>query len=413
MRRCLAPVFALLSLASLAQARDITGQLTYLPRIALPDGAQMVVELRGPGGVTVAEARIETGGRQVPLPFTVVAPDAGAFTLQGAVFAGGAQEWLSAPVAVPEGEAAVDLGQVVLTRPVSLGFATRLDCGGTPVSVGFTDRSARLRTDAGVLDLKPVAAASGARYSDGQTPETAVWNKGNMALVTVKGRDLQDCQPVITPAALPFTARGNEPGWVLTLSDSGVIYDGDMGARRLEGPLPPSQPTGSGARFDVSPDFSFTLDQALCRDTMTGMPHPVTVSLTDGGRALNGCGGLPGDLLAGHWRVTEVERAAVAEGIEVDMTFDPASGRVFGGSGCNRYNGGFTLTGEGLTFGAAAGTMMACPDDQMTVEQAFLRGLTTVSRFDIGPDGTLVLLSGDTPVIRAQRQENQGAAPKD
>jgi heat shock protein HslJ len=47
--------------------------------------------------------------------------------------------------------------------------------------------------------------------------------------------------------------------------------------------------------------------------------------------------------------------------------------------------------------------MMACPDDQMAVEQAFLGGLTTITRFDIGPDGALVLYSGDTPVIRAQR----------
>jgi hypothetical protein len=72
--------------------------------------------------------------------------------------------------------------------------------------VGFADQSARLFSGTDVFDLQSVPAASGARYSDGQTPETAVWSKGNTALVTVKGRDLPECQPVITPAALPLTA---------------------------------------------------------------------------------------------------------------------------------------------------------------------------------------------------------------
>ena len=403
MPRCLGAVLALLASVSAAQARDITGQLTYREKIALPEGAQVVVELRGPGGAVVAEARIETAGRQVPLPFTVVAPDAGAFTLQAAIFAGGVQDWLSAPVAVAEGEAAVDLGQVALARHLSLGFPGRLDCGGTPVSAGFAVQSARLFSGTDVFDLQSVPAASGARYSDAQTPETALWSKGNTALVTVKGRDLPECQPVITPAALPLTARGNEPGWVLTLSDSGFVYDGDMGARRLEGALPPAQPTGSGAWFDVSPEFSFSLEQALCRDTMTGMPFPVSVTLTDAGRALAGCAGLPGDLLAGPWVVTGVGAAAVARGVDVDLTFDPVEGRVSGASGCNRYSGGFTLTGEGLSFGAAAGTMMACPEDQMAVEQAFLGGLTTISRFDIAADGALELYAADRVVIRARR----------
>ena len=47
--------------------------------------------------------------------------------------------------------------------------------------------------------------------------------------------------------------------------------------------------------------------------------------------------------------------------------------------------------------------MMACPEDQMAVEQAFLGGLTTVSRFDIAADGALELYAADRVVIRARR----------
>jgi heat shock protein HslJ len=190
---------------------------------------------------------------------------------------------------------------------------------------------------------------------------------------------------------------------VLTVTETGFVYDGDMGARRLEGPLPAPDPGLSGAAFVVSDDFQFAIDQSLCRDTMSGMPFPVSVTVTEAGRTLTGCGGLSGDLIAGHWAVEALDGTALPETAEVDITFDPASGRIFGTSGCNRYAGGFTLTGEGLTFGAAAGTMMACPEDQMAVEQAFLSGLTTISRFDIAADGALELFAADRVVIRARR----------
>lgn len=403
MPRCLVAVLALLAFVPWAQARDITGQMTYRERIALPQEAQLVVELRGPGGTVVAEARIETAGRQVPLAFTLVAPDVGEFTLQGAIFTGGRADWLSAPVAVPAGDGALDLGPVVLRRFTPLGFASRMDCGGTQVDLSFAGTEARLRAGAETFDLVTVTSASGARYSDGKTPETLVWTKGNRAFVTLRGQDLPECQPVLPAALVPLTARGNEPGWVLTVSDTGFVYDGDMGARRIEGPLPAAVPSLGGAGFVFSDDFRFTLDQTLCRDTMSGMPFPVSVTVTDAGRTLTGCGGQSGDLIAGLWTVEALEGAALPATAEVDITFDPASGQVFGTSGCNRYAGGFTLTGEGLSFGAAAGTMMACPEDQMAVEQTFLRGLTTISRFDIAADGALELYAADRVVIRARR----------
>ena len=402
MTRCLTLAAALLAVAPFAEARDITGQMSYLERIALVDGAQLMVELRGPEGV-VAEARIETGGRQVPLPFTLVAPDNGPYTLQGAIFVGGRSAWLSAAVAVPEGEGAVDLGVVPLARPVAMGFSSRMNCGGTAVEVGFADQTVRLRSGADAFDLTAVEAASGARFSDGGSPETVFWSKGNAAMVTLRGVDLPECLPVIVPALLPLTARGNEPGWQLELSDAGFVYEGNMGETRVEGPLPEAVAEGFAARFDVSGDFGLVVERAVCRDTMTGMPHPVSVTVTDKGQVLQGCGGAPADLLAGGWAVEHVEGAVLPEGAEVSIAFDTGAGRVFGNSGCNRFNGGFALSGEGLSFGAAAGTMMACPDDLMAVEQAFLMGLTTVDRFDLTANGALELYSGATVVVRARR----------
>lgn len=389
------------ALAATAEARDITGEMAYRERIALDDSAQLVIELRGPTG-PVAEARIETGGRQVPLPFTLVAPDGGAYTLQGAIFVGGRAEWLSAPMAVPEGEGALDLGMVPLMRHVAMGFSTQMDCGGTPVEVGFVDDMARLRVGGETFDLKPVPSGSGAKFSDGATPETVFWSKGNAAMVTLKGADLPECAPVIAPSLLPVTLRGNEPGWRLDLSETGYIYTAQSGAEE-KGVLPEAVATREGARFDLTPRLSVVVGRAICHDTMTGMPYPMTATLTADGTALNGCGGVPTDLLAGSWTVDELHGAALPEEAEVTMAFDAAEGRVFGKSACNRYNGSFTLSGEGLSFGPAAGTMMACPEELMKVEQTFLRGLETVSRFDIGADGRLELVAGDTVLLRARR----------
>jgi heat shock protein HslJ len=101
--------------------------------------------------------------------------------------------------------------------------------------------------------------------------------------------------------------------------------------------------------------------------------------------------------------VDHIKGVMLPEGAEVTLAFDAATGAVFGTSACNRYRGGFTLTGEGLTFGPAAGTMMACPDDLMAVERAFLATLESIQRFDLAEDGTLELISGDEALIRARR----------
>jgi len=403
MTRRLALALILLAAAPVAQARDITGQMAYRERIALDPGALMLVELRGSGGVVVAEARRLTEGAQVPLPFALTGPDNGDYRLQGAILVGGRQVWLSPVVSVPTGEEAVDLGTVALASSAGIGFATRMTCGETPVEIGFPGEAARLRVGAEVFDLTPVASASGARYSDGASPETAVHGKGNAAVVTLKGADLPECSPVITPALLPMIARGNEPFWSLEVTDAGYALTTNLGADRAEGPLPQPVAVPDGMRFDVSPDLAFVIERRLCRDSMAGMSFPLTVTLTDRGQTQTGCGGASADLLDGAWTVTEVAGAALPGDAGVTLVMDAALGRVFGKGGCNNYNAGFTLTGAGLSFSPAATTMMACPEDQMAREQAFHQALASVDGFDIGADGGLDLRAAGAVVIRATR----------
>ena len=388
---------ALLMFAAPASAREISGSFTYPARIALPDGAELVVELAGEGGLA-GQLREPTGGRQVPLPFALTVTDEGALTLGAAVFMDGEPLWSAGSITVPPGTADVDLGMIAMTREAGRSDLLRLDCGGTAVEVAFVGDHARLRVDGKLIDLAPAPAASGMRFSDGKTPVTEFRSKGDSARVTLAGRTLPECGHAAPPGLLPLTARGNEPGWVLNLGDEGMTLSSEDGTR-LTDPLPPASPApGVGLRLKGA-TMVVTVGDGVCRDSMTGMPYPHPVTVETGGRTLQGCGGDPAALLAGRWRLLFAGEAALPEAAEITFDGDRVSGRA----ACNRFNGGFALTGEGLSFGALATTRMACPGGLMKTEAAALGALGTVDRFDISDQGHLLLMSGDRVVIEAAR----------
>lgn len=77
----------------------------------------------------------------------------------------------------------------------------------------------------------------------------------------------------------------------------------------------------------------------LCRDSMTGMPHPETVELSMGDSTIMGCGGDPWSLLVGRtWVVEDIGGAGVVDTARTTMGFDGVW-RVYDSSSCNRYKG--------------------------------------------------------------------------
>ena len=102
----------------------ITGELTYLQRIALPDDAVAVVEIKpddaADGDPVTAETRTELEGRQVPVPFTLEVPrahlDAGkSYVLRGGILVAAEMRWLSDPVPVDVAETTLDVGTLTLS----------------------------------------------------------------------------------------------------------------------------------------------------------------------------------------------------------------------------------------------------------------------------------------------------------
>lgn len=204
-----------------------------------------------------------------------------------------------------------------------------------------------------------------------------------------------------------FTARGQEPGWLLTIGSDRLVLMANYGQQRISLPLPPRQPLPNGHRYAASSEANrlrVDVVAALCQDTMSGMPYPAMVTIDLDGQRLDGCGGAPEALLQGEtWTVERIGDRAVLDGARPTLTFG-ADGRVGGNASCNSFGAGYRLTGEGLSFTPIVATKRACAEaSRMQQESAFLDLLGRSTRFDIRADGALLLETATGQTLLARR----------
>ncbi|HHP7233931.1 MAG TPA: META domain-containing protein [Desulfobacterales bacterium] len=289
-------------------------------------------------------------------------------------------------------------------QPV-IGGETFYRCGGTPVAFSVQAERARMNVAGESFALRPAVSASGARFTAVDGSDTAFWSKGEQALVTVRGRELPECLTLREPE-LPFTARGQEPGWMITIDADAILLNADFGALQLRMPKTEPLTTAEGFLYRTAAEgrrLSVAIRPEICADVSTGMPHPYRVRYELDDRAHTGCGGDPRSLLLGlEWIVETIGGAPVVEKSEPTILFLEED-RVAGNASCNRFMGGFQLTGEGLSFGQMAGTMMACEEPLSGQEMRFLELLQNTYRFEIGPEGRLVLHTPAGQRITARR----------
>ena len=397
-------------LASGAAAQDgirmIDGSLTYRERVALPPGALALIEARDARGRLLAEATLGTRGAQVPVPFTIAVPEGVEAELRAAFALDGRPEWYVTGVAIPAGAEPVSLGEVTLARYIPMGFASTLRCGHRELAVGFFEANAVLEVDGQRRVLAPVPSASGARFEAPEDPGTWVWSRGDAVGVSLAGEELPVCALVPPPPPRPYRAQGNEPGWALTVVEGRITLVLDYGARTLEAALPEARfEEGAFVHALAEPALSLRMALRLCRDDMTGMPYPETVTVTVEGRELRGCGGDPRDLLTGaEWAVEDIEGRGIVDGSRVTLAF-AADGGLSGTASCNRYATGFGITGEGASVAQIAATQMMCDEALMQQEAAFFAALARVGRFDLGETGALLLYdpAAEAPLLTARR----------
>jgi heat shock protein HslJ/uncharacterized lipoprotein YbaY len=387
----------------------ISGELIFRQKIALPDDATAVVEIRDAGstGAPIVEQSIDLNGRQIPIPFELsvsrkALAAAAAPELVAGVMIDGAPKWASAPYAVKAASGDVSLGAIMLAPWKPIAFATDYRCGGKPVLIGVVEEKMTMRVSGEDFVLKAAPAASGAKYEAEGDPTTWFWSKGEEATASVRGEMIGGCKKAGGESTMSvLKARGNEPGWNLEIAGDKVVLTSDYGQTRVE--TKASKSVKGAVKTWRARDLSITWEEKICADDATGMPYPAAVTVVHGGKTLRGCGGEPKSLLVGaEWVVEDINGGGVIDNSRASLLFDD-EGRVSGSSSCNRYGAGYTLTGEGLSISRAVGTLMACAPALMDQERKFFDTLAKASGFSIDPTGALILTTPDGGRILARR----------
>lgn len=217
----------------------------------------------------------------------------------------------------------------------------------------------------------------------------------------------------VTSAPEGYRATGNEPGWRLDIAGDSLVLLTGYGQNRVQARVGAPRTEGGTRTWTVSGPEGMTVvaRPQVCNDTMTGMPHPDSVSVTlaadtEGAglpSTLKGCGGDPASLLqGGEWNVTDVGGDGMVARSRASLRFD-ANGRLTGVASCNSFTGEYAVTGEGLVLSRSATTLRACMPTLMGQENDLLAILATAHRFEIRGDGTLVLVAPDKRSITARR----------
>lgn len=288
--------------------------------------------------------------------------------------------------------------------PIGDRGATEFYCGPTQVVVVPEPDGITLELLGESYSLVSVVSTSGARYVTEGRDNTEFWQKNDEAQLTLAGQLWPQCIAAGT-LPQPFHARGNEPFWHATFVDGELSLNALGAPEEARWQLELLDKTPEGSTYgDTSGHLHFQPARSLCRDTMTGMPYPWQVDLTVGDEQFSGCGGSAEDLLQGPvWYLTSLQGREVNPDLGVTLVFLDGQ-RLAGHSGCNRYGGGYELTGEGLRIGELFSTRMACMDAERTrTETDVLASLQQADRFDLNDqDGTLELWGGDQLLLQAE-----------
>jgi heat shock protein HslJ/uncharacterized lipoprotein YbaY len=399
----------------------VRGTLSARPGVALPPRARAVVELREADrtdGRVIAETERALDGAQPPIPFALRVDPARIepgrpYAVRGAVRIDGRVAWASDPRAVGTPWADLEVGALPLSPVRPLAFATTLACGDRVAALGALGNRWVLQVDDRTIVLKDAPAASGARWVGADEPDVEVWNRGDRTRVTVDGQAWPECRTSTpgagsAPGPAAFVARGNEPAWRLDLDAARLRFAPGADGAVVEATTPAALPAGVGRRWLASAQgrpLEVTAIDRVCNDAMSGMPHPMTVTVRWDGRDWSGCGGAPASLLAGgEWVVEDIDRAGIIDRSRATLDFAP-DGRLAGRASCNTYSGRWTLTGESLRIdGLAAAGARACAPSLMAQERRFLERLASVTRFEITREGALRLLdAGGAGSVLARR----------
>ena len=96
--------------------------------------------------------------------------------------------------------------------------------------------------------------------------------------------------PGAAPAMETYTARGQEPGWALTIANGQIDYQGNYGEKRITVARPDPRTTFNGHRYET-PRLIVDVTHGRCNDAMSGHGYVDSVTVIADGETYRGCGG--------------------------------------------------------------------------------------------------------------------------
>ncbi|HEV2748847.1 MAG TPA: hypothetical protein VGW34_16315 [Allosphingosinicella sp.] len=92
------------------------------------------------------------------------------------------------------------------------------------------------------------------------------------------------------PVPETYTARGQEPGWALTIAGGTIDYRGNYGEKRIIVARPDPRTTFNGHRYQT-PRLIVDVTHGRCNDAMSGHGFADHVMVIADGETYRGCGG--------------------------------------------------------------------------------------------------------------------------
>ena len=115
------------------------------------------------------------------------------------------------------------------------------------------------------------------------------------------------------------------------------------------------------------------------------------------GRQMAQIGGGGAELTGVTWQPLTVGDAAIAQDSGMFIRFE-VDGSIQGHGGCNKFFGSLEQTDSGIGVGPLGGTRMACPEEIMDRETAFMDTIGKISNFQSSKD-SMSLLGEDDSVL--------------
>jgi uncharacterized lipoprotein YbaY/heat shock protein HslJ/uncharacterized lipoprotein NlpE involved in copper resistance len=440
----------------------VTGSVVYRQRIALPPDAIVHVKLQDVAladspAKTLAEVDIPTAGRQVPISFRVAYTPADVdpshrYAVRATITSGGKLLWTStqsyavitqgnptevqvlveqaaaSPAARPESPSSFP----AFTHPATYeGEFVCADCSGIRLTL-------TLRPDNTYLSRRVYVGAAEGR--DAPFHEIGRWSleREGTRLVLRGGKEAPQLWQVENPDTLrqldtegkPIESAFNQllkrrekvdpiydvfriRGEFVYMADTAaftecesqkrftVAQEGDYLSLERAYTKQRSQP---GANLLVTFDGHLALRPKLEGE---GNEEVIVVDKFDktwpGEQCSNPLSRSSTPLQGTRWELIELNGTRVLVNDSPGAYLELRSGQVTGSGGCNRLNGKYELA-DGLSFGAMASTMMACPDPSGSRERSFLNALHDTNRYQISGN-ILELRKGDKVLARLRAEK--------